>query len=397
MPANVGDRMPWLIAVLVGMVLGGMAPVSGLGAAQDDQWRLEVTLSPVVDGFDQPLGVVQPDDGSDRLFVVEQGGLIKIVREGATLDEPFLDVTDVVGTNGSERGLLSMAFHPDYAENGLFYIDYTDTNGDSVIARYQVSDDPDRADRESAQTLMQVDQPFANHNGGLLRFGPDGYLYIGFGDGGSGGDPNGNAQNLQTVLGKVLRLDVDPEAVTDDQPYLIPEDNPFVDQAGARPEIWAYGLRNPWRFSFDRETGDLWISDVGQNAWEEVNFAPASSGGGENYGWVIREGTHCYPEGDDCASEGLVAPVAEYSHAFGVSVTGGYAYRGDDVASLEGVYLFADFGSGLMWGLRRDGDEWVMSEPVETDLTISAFGEGLEGELYMTAFDGTVYEVTGGG
>lgn len=397
MPIRTFDRPPagrtGLIALLLGLML-----VSAFGggpvAAQADPAAPEIRLTPVVDGFDRPLGVVQPDDGTDRLFVVEQDGLIKVVSDGKTVGEPFLDLTGIVGTNGSERGLLSMAVHPDYAENGLFYVDYTDANGDSVIARYQVSDDPNRADPDSAQTLMLVDQPFANHNGGLVTFGPDGYLYVGFGDGGSGGDPNGNAQNLKTVLGKILRLDVDPATVTDEQPYLIPADNPFVDQAGARPEIWAYGLRNPWRFSFDRETGDLWIADVGQNAWEEVDFQPAGSEGGENYGWVIREGSHCYPDGDDCSSEGLVEPVAEYSHDAGNSVTGGFVYRGEEIAGLAGTYLFADFGSGLLWGLTRAGDGWRMSEPLETGLTISAFGQDREGRLYLTAFDGTIYEVT---
>ena len=242
---------------------------------------------------------------------------------------------------------------------------------------------------------MHVDQPFPNHNGGLVMFGPDGYLYVGFGDGGSAGDPKRNAQSLKTVLGKVLRLDVDPSKVTDDQPYLIPEDNPFVDQAGARPEIWAYGLRNPWRFSFDRETGDLWIADVGQNSWEEVNYQPADSPGGENYGWVEREGAHCYPDGDACPLDGMVDPVAEYSHDVGISITGGYVYRGDAAAGLQGVYLFADFGFGYIWGLLPDGGDWIMTEPLETGLNISSFGQDLDGRLYLSAFDGTVYEVTG--
>ncbi len=385
----------WRLAVVLALALVSLPIGYGRLAAQGDVSPPDISLTPVVDGFDRPLGVVQPDDGTDRLFVVEQSGQIKIVADGAVARRPFLDLTGVVDTNGSERGLLSLAFHPDYAENGFFYVDYTDTNGDSVIARYRVSDDPSLADPESEQVVMRVDQPFPNHNGGLLLFGPDGYLYVGFGDGGSAGDPHGNGQNLGTVLGAILRLDVDPDAVTDETPYLIPEDNPFVNEAGARPEIWAYGLRNPWRFSFDRETGDVWIADVGQNAWEEVNYQPAESGGGENYGWVMREGAHCYPEGDTCSTEGLVDPVAEYSRDLGISVTGGYVYRGEAVSDLNGTYLFADFGSGLIWGLTRDGDDWVMTEPLETGLTISAFGEDLAGELYLTAFDGTVYRVTG--
>lgn len=384
-----------MVGILLGLVLAGILSGPGWVAARVDQSPLGIALTPVVGGFDRPVGVVQPDDGSDRLFVVEQGGTIEIVSDGETFGQPFLDLSGLVGTNGSERGLLSMAFHPDYAENGFFYVDYTDTNGDSVIARYQVSDDPNQADPESAQTLMHVDQPFANHNGGLVLFGPDGYLYVGFGDGGSAGDPKRNAQSLKTVLGKVLRLDVDPAKVTDDRPYLIPADNPFVDQAGARPEIWAYGLRNPWRFSFDRETGDLWIADVGQNTWEEVNYQPAASTGGENYGWVEREGAHCYPDGDPCPADGMIDPVAEYSHDVGISITGGYVYRGDGVAGLEGMYLYADFGTGYMWGLIPSGDDWILTEPLDTGLTISAFGQDREAQLYVTAFDGTLYQVTG--
>jgi len=386
-----------LVTLLAAFALIGSG--RGRAAAQDDAGpdlaAFGVTLTALVEGFEQPLGVVQPDDGTGRLFVVEQSGRVQVVADGSIGPAPFLDITDRVGSDGSEQGLLSLAFHPAYAENGLFYVNYTDLNGDTVIARYAVTDDPALADPASEQVLMRVDQPYPNHNGGLLLFGPDGYLYAGFGDGGSGGDPEGNAQNLGTVLGKMIRLDVDPAAVTAEDPYLIPEDNPFVGQAGARPELWAYGLRNPWRFSFDRETGDLWIADVGQGAWEEVNVQPADSAGGENYGWVIREGAHCFPEGEDCPTDGLVEPVAEYGHDLGISVTGGYVYRGEAVTALAGVYLFADFGSGLVWGTAPDGDGWATSEPVETDLNISAFGEDLAGELYLTAFDGTLYAVGG--
>ncbi|MEJ7761876.1 MAG: PQQ-dependent sugar dehydrogenase [Thermomicrobiales bacterium] len=373
----------------------GLAPVAAQGEPDPDLSAFGITLTPLVEGFEQPLGVVQPDDDTGRLFVVEQPGWVQVVVDGAIAPAPFLDITDLVGSDGSEQGLLSLAFHPQYADNGLFYVNYTDLEGDTVIARYAVSADPALADPASEQVLMRVDQPYPNHNGGLVLFGPDGYLYAGFGDGGSGGDPEGNAQDLGTVLGKMLRLDVDPAAVTAEEPYLIPADNPFAGQAGARPEIWSYGLRNPWRFSFDRETGDLWIADVGQGAWEEVNHQPASSTGGENYGWVIREGAHCYPEGDDCATGGLVEPVAEYGHDLGVSVTGGYVYRGAEMPELAGVYLFADFGTGLVWGTVPDGDGWATTAPVETGLNISAFGEDLAGELYVTAFDGTLYQVAG--
>ena len=397
-PTTSRSRLVVLLMALVAVVAPvaiGMAPAGAQGGGDPDLSTFSVTLEPLTSGFEQPLGVVQPDDGTGRLFVVEQPGRVQVVSDGVISPEPFLDITDRVGSDGSEQGLLSIAFHPAYADNGLFYVNYTDLEGDSVIARYAVTADPAVADPDSEQVLMRVDQPYPNHNGGLVLFGPDGYLYAGFGDGGSGGDPEGNAQDLGTVLGKMLRLDVDPETVTADEPYLIPADNPFVGQAGARPEIWSYGLRNPWRFSFDRETADLWIADVGQGAWEEVNVQPADSPGGENYGWVIREGAHCYPEGEDCATEGLVDPVAEYGHDLGVSVTGGYVYRGEAVPDLAGIYLFADFGTGLVWGTAPDGDGWATSEPVETGLNISAFGEDVTGELYVTAFDGTLYRVAG--
>jgi len=343
----------------------------------------------VADGFDQPVQVVDPGDGSGRLFVVEQPGRIRIVRDGQVVPESLLDITDLVGCCG-ERGLLSVAFHPDYANNGYVFIDYTDRNGDTVVARYQVSTtDPNRVDVASAETILVVDQPAANHNGGLLLFGPtDGYLYIGLGDGGGGNGQNG--QDLSTLLGKILRIDVDK--TSDDLRYAIPPDNPFVDEPGARPEIWALGLRNPWRFSFDRDTADLWIGDVGSATYEEVDYQPVASPGGENYGWDLMEGTACRVD-EGC--DGFVVPVSGFDHDEGCVVTGGYAYRGSALPDLRGVYLFADYCSGRVWGLVRDASNaWIRLGPVETGLRISSFGEDASGELYVVDIQGGIYRLT---
>ena len=387
------------------------APAGTAGAQEEapatapfDPDTFAVGFEPIATGFERPVHVADAGDGSGRLIVVEQPGRIRVVRDGEVLAEPFLDIVELVNSEGNEQGLLSVAFHPDYEENGLFYVGYTarratgDSVGDNTVARYRVSaDDPDRADSASGEILLAVPDPFRNHNGGLVMFGPDGYLYVGLGDGGSSGDPEENAEDPDALLGKILRLDVDGAA--DGEPYAIPPDNPFADGEGGAPEVWAYGLRNPWRFSFDRATGDLWIADVGQNAFEEVNVQPAASEGGENYGWDLMEGTHCF-EDEDCAAtaedQDLILPVAEYDHDFGISVTGGYVYRGDAVPTLRGVYLYADFGTGLVWGLGRDAaGDWVTSDPVETGLNPSSFGEDEAGELYVTAFDGTLYRVTG--
>ncbi len=367
-----------------------------------DPATFAIGFETVAEGFDRPVHVADPGDGSGRLFVVEQEGRIRIVRDGETEPEPFLDIVDRVESGGNEQGLLGIAFHPDFAENGLFFVGYTARGGDgagnNTVARFRVADDPNRADRESGAILLSVPDPFRNHNGGLVAFGPDGYLYVGFGDGGASGDPEENAEDPSALLGKILRIDIDrPDA---GQPYGIPADNPFADGVDGAPEVWAYGLRNPWRFSFDRETGDLWIADVGQNAREEVNVQSAESAGGENYGWDLMEGTACF---EDAACEAtaedldLVLPVAEYGRDLGISVTGGYVYRGEAVPELRGVYLFADFGTGLLWGLGRDAaGEWVASEPVETGINPSSFGEDAAGELYVTDLNGGLYRVTGG-
>ncbi|MFQ5527607.1 MAG: PQQ-dependent sugar dehydrogenase, partial [Thermoanaerobaculia bacterium] len=265
-----------------------------------------IELVEVAAGFDRPLGLVPPGDGSGRLFVVEQGGRIKILDRGTELAEPFLDLSGSVSCC-DERGLLGLAFHPDYASDGLFFVNYTDLAGDTVVSRFSVSSaDANRADTGSETGILSFDQPFGNHNGGHLAFGPDGYLYVSSGDGGSGGDPQNNGQSLDTLLGKILRVDVDGS------PVAIPPDNPFVNDPNARPEIWAYGLRNPWRFSFDRDTGDLFIGDVGQNAREEIDLQPGSSPGGENYGWRRMEGSRCFNPSSGCDNGELVLPIAEY-------------------------------------------------------------------------------------
>jgi glucose/arabinose dehydrogenase len=371
------------LSVAVALALAGQTSTDAR-----DSGVFDFGLDLVADGFDQPVQVVDPGDGSGRLFVVEQPGRIHIVRDGRVVPGPFLDITNLVGCCG-ERGLLSIAFHPDYANNGYVFVDYTDRNGGTVVARYRVSStDPDRADPASAKTFLFVDQPAANHNGGLLLFGPqDGYLYIGLGDGGGGNGQNG--QDLSTLLGKILRIDVDQ--MTDDLRYAIPPDNPYVDQPGARPEIWALGLRNPWRFSFDRVTGDLWIGDVGSATYEEVNYEPAASPGGENFGWDLMEGTAC-DAGGGC--DAFVAPVSGFDHDEGCVITGGYVYRGSTIPDLHGVYLFADYCSGRVWGLVRDASNaWTRLGPVETGLRISSFGEDASGEFYVVDIQGAVYRL----
>lgn len=358
----------------------------------------EATLSPaapnpgayawqlVAQGFVNPIFLTHANDGSGRLFVAEQGGKILLLQDGAVQAEPFLDLTGIAVESASERGLLGLAFHPDYATTGQFFVNYTDVNGDTVIARYSVSADPNRADPASAEVLLQIDQPFRNHNGGDIAFGPDGYLYIGLGDGGSAGDPEGNGQDLNTLLGKLLRIDVNAD------PYAVPGDNPFANSADAKPQIWAYGLRNPWRFSFDRATGDLYLGDVGQGEWEEINFQPAASAGGENYGWVLYEGNHPYAGG---SSEGLVFPVTEYSHGEGgCSVTGGYVYRGPSLPDLNGVYLFGDYCTGLVWSLyQTEAQTWVRDLFANTSFNISSFGEDQAGELYLLDHSGAIYQL----
>lgn len=323
--------------------------------------------------------------GDERLFVVEQRGLIYVIEEGQILEPPFLDLRERVNNSGNEQGFLGLAFHPDYAQNGFFYVNYTDAGGSTNISRFQVSDNPNQALPESEALVLGIDQPYANHNGGGLIFGPDGFLYIAAGDGGSGGDPQNNGQRLDTLLGKMLRIDVDR-----DDPYTIPTSNPFAFEGG-RGEIWSYGLRNPWRFSFDSATGDLYIGDVGQRNWEEVNFQESKSHGGENYGWNIREGTHAYASGD---SQGLIDPIAEYSHDEGCSVTGGVVVRGDSLPTWHGIYLYADYCTGTVWGAKRSAQGvWEIVSIYDTNFQISSFGEGADNAVYLLDHNGGVYRL----
>ena len=347
-----------------------------------DPSAIAIGFESVVGGLSSPLAVTNAADGSGRTFVAEQGGAVRIIRDGALVDRPFLDISDRI-SSGGERGLLGLAFHPDFPTDPRFFVNYTDSNGDTRVASFaQDASDPDRADPSSEIRLLFIKQPFANHNGGALAFGQDGFLYIATGDGGSGGDPQGNGQNLDTLLGKILRIDVDQTEA--DHPYAIPADNPFVGRAGAQPEIFTYGMRNPWRMSFDRATGDLWIGDVGQGAWEEIDVVRSGTSG-QNFGWNRMEGAHCFQPKEGCEDPSLVLPVTEYGRNLGSTVIGGGVYRGSEQPLLVGGYVFADYGSGRVFLIdpKSDGP----AEPVvalDSDATISSFGEGEDGELYAT-------------
>lgn len=328
-------------------------------------------------------GLVRPVDlqpVGDRLFLVEQPGVIRLAVGSRIQDVPYLDIRDRVNSSANEQGLLGLAFHPDFAANGFFYVNYTGSGGDTFVSRFQANPLDSTADPASETILLNFDQPFANHNGGGMVFGPDGYLYISTGDGGSAGDPFGNGQSLDTLLGKILRLDVNAAP-----PYAIPPDNPFA-QRGGRLEIWDYGLRNPWRFAFDPANHDLYIADVGQGSWEEINYEPAGSAGGANYGWNLREGAHAYQGG---SAPGLVDPVAEYSHDYGCSVTGGVVVRDPSLPEWQGVYLYADYCSGIVWGLlRTPSGEWRNDILFRTDFNVSAFGVDVAGRVYLLDLQG---------
>jgi glucose/arabinose dehydrogenase len=346
-----------------------------------------------VGGFVQPVHIAHAGDGSGRIFVVEQAGRIRILDNRVVLPSPFLDISAKLVCCG-ERGLLSVAFPPGFASKGYFYVNYTRVpDGSTVVARYRVSiGDANAADPASEEVILAIPQPFSNHNGGQLAFGSDNNLYIGMGDGGSGGDPLNNGQSPGTLLGKILRIDVESGAV----PYGIPPTNPFLGVAGYRPEIWALGLRNPWRFSFDRLAGDLYIGDVGQGAVEEVDFEPAGSPGGRNYGWNIMEGAGCYNT-NSCATAGLTLPAATYGHSLGCSVTGGVVYRGTALPALQGIYFYGDFCSGRIWGLRKQGAGWETAElpvPGNPPMNISTFGEDEAGNVYLANYaDGDLLEM----
>ncbi|MGH2466375.1 MAG: PQQ-dependent sugar dehydrogenase, partial [Candidatus Limnocylindrales bacterium] len=362
---------------------------------------LHLSLDRVAGGLAQPVGIVAPGDGSGRLFVVERAGRIRILSaSGALQAAPFLDIRTLVGSGYVEQGLLGLAFSPAYATDGRFYVDYTDdtsATGNTIVAEYHRLD-ATHAAPTSARVLLTVPQPFQNHNGGQLAFGPDGDLYIAFGDGGSGGDPGDRAQDLGQLLGKILRLDVRPGAATGGLPYGIPASNPFVGRAGARGEIWAYGLRNPWRFSFDRSTGDLLIGDVGQSAHEEVDLLPGGRGG-QDLGWRIMEGISCYSPPTGCDRSGLIPPVATYDHGTGdCAVIGGFVYRGPSQPALAGVYLMGDECSGRLRGFidaaarsaAAAGRQVPAPILLQTSLTMSSLGQGDDGALYLC-------DLTGGG
>ncbi|MEX2402327.1 MAG: PQQ-dependent sugar dehydrogenase [Rhodothermales bacterium] len=346
--------------------------------------------------FTRPVDFQTADDGSNRLFVVEQAGVIRVFDNDPEVGEHavFLDIRERVRDAGNEEGLLGLAFHPDYAQNGTFFVDYTASDPRrTVIARYRVDPrNPDRALPGSEEVVLEIPQPFGNHNGGQIVFGPDGYLYISMGDGGSGGDPRGNGQDRSTLLGALLRIDVE---ATDAEgaAYAIPPDNPFAgNEDGFREEIYAYGLRNVWRFSFDGPTGRLWAADVGQNAYEEVNVVER----GGNYGWNVMEGLHCFEPSEGCDRDGLEMPVWEYSHGEGSSITGGFVYRGTEVPELEGRYVVADYVSGRIWALTYDGAEAEAEELMDTALAIASFGVDQREEFYVLAFDGKIYRIVEG-
>jgi len=359
-----------------------LAGISAVAHAQS------VRLQLVVSGLNSPLDFQLSHDGTGRFFVVEQGGTIRIVKGKKLLATPFLDIHTTIEAGG-EKGLLGLAFHPQYKANGRFFLNYTRrVNGQlqTVIAEYHVSaTDPNRANPNSGKVLLRFNQPFDNHNGGQIAFGKDGFLYIGTGDGGSGGDPQGNGQSLATLLAKILRIDINSGS-----PYGVPPDNPFVGLAGARPEIWAYGFRNPWRFSFDLKTKRFFIGDVGQSNWEEIDILAK----GGDFGWNIMEGNHCYPPGASCNPSGLIPPIAEYDHSQGIAVIGGYVYRGKAIPALAGMYVFGDFGSGQIWTLQENPPGvWTRASLINAGFNISAFGRAGNNELYVLNYGGALYKL----
>ncbi len=360
---------------------------------------VHLTLTPFITGLEQPVFVTHAGDGSNRLFVVERRGLIWVYADGQTGATPFLDIRDRVTDAGQEQGLLGLAFDPAFGESGAFWVNYTAGRGDTTLSRFTISaDDASQSDPDSEQVLLTIDQPAGNHNGGMVAFGPDGMLYMGTGDGGAANDRYANGQNPATLLGKMLRLDVTSLPGS----YAIPDDNPWIatpwNGQDVRDEVWAVGLRNPWRYSFDRLTGDLWIGDVGQNIFEEIHFVAANSPGGLNFGWPIMEATHCFPDSALCDPTGLEIPVTDYQHgADGCSVTGGYVYRGQQVPILGGVYFYSDYCSGNIWAIYPAASAiggWQNSLLAKSQGTISSFGEDEAGELYVTDLvKGIVYRL----
>jgi glucose/arabinose dehydrogenase len=370
-------------------LLGALAAACGSDSGGPTGTDPTLALVPVVSGLNFPLFLTAPPGDTGRLFIVEKAGVIRIVKHGSLLGTPFLNITSLT-TKGGEQGLLGLAFSPDYSTSGRFYVSYTTTGGGnaghSVIARYHVSSDPDLSGTADT-VILTVNQPFANHNGGNIIFGPDGFLYFGLGDGGDAGDPFETGQDRTDLLGSMLRLDVSGAS------YSIPAGNPYVGHATFRQELWNYGLRNPWRWSFDRQTGDLYIADVGQNKYEEVDVVPAGAGGGQNFGWDDMEGTHCF-EDANCASNPAIRPVLDYGHNEGCSVTGGYVYRGAAVPAIQGLYFYSDYCAGVLRSFRwsaggiTEQKSWTL---LHTGGGVTSFGEDAQGELYLLSNSGTVY------
>jgi glucose/arabinose dehydrogenase len=350
-----------------------------------------IALTPFVSGFTGPIDFQAPDDGSARIFIVQQPGTIRIVSGGAVRATPFLDISSKVNFDGGEQGLLGLALHPNYGTSKRFYLNYDRLSGglmQTVIAEYQASTDPNLANAASERILLTVNQPFANHKGGQMAFGPDGFLYIAFGDGGGSGDPSGNGQNLQTLLGKILRIDVDHSATG--LQYAIPADNPFVG-GSSLGEIFAYGFRNPWRFSFESGTGRLFVADVGQDKFEEVDLVQK----GLNYGWNTMEGAHCFNPSTGCNMTGLALPIAEYDHSEGATVIGGYVYHGTAITVLAGAYVFGDFSNGKIWELTESSGTWTRTQLLSSGHKMSSFGRHAAGELYVVDYaNGSVFKIT---
>ena len=376
--AACGEARPTLVPATVAPT----SPIAIRTPVPSNNTTLTWSVTPVAKGFTDPVFITHANDDSGRIFVVEQGGTIRTF-DGKT----FLDIRDRVNQGGSEQGLLGMAFAPDFKTSGRFYLNYTANNDDSITSRFTIKPDG-TGDPASEEILFRIEDPAANHNGGMVAFGNDGYLYVGLGDGGGAGDRFGNGQNRNTLWGKLLRLDVSGATG-----YTAPSDNPFDGDDG-RAEIWAYGLRNPWRFSFDSETGDLWLADVGQGALEEINFVPVKDQGGLNYGWNTLEGSSCY-KSDGCGTEGLLMPVAEYTHGEGgCSVIGGYRYRGAQFPAMRGIYTYGDYCSGQIWQLREVNGTWQSSEIMDVPFLISSFGEDQNGEIYVAGYnDGVIYQL----
>lgn len=403
-----------VLAIGVGFWLTGESPVPAQ-AAPRIPWPT-ISFSPVVSGLSAPTVITHAGDGSNRIFVAERAGRIRIIKSGVLLATPFLDISARINSAGGEQGLLGIAFPPNYASKGYFFVYYTNKTGvgDTIVSRFRITGNPDIADPNSEELVLTQTQPYANHNGGEIQFGRDGFLYIALGDGGSGGDPQNYAQNPASLLGKILRIDVEPKLppgtpatgvytyylpIIARNPtmlgYTIPITNPYTNTVGYRGEIWAWGLRNPWRFSFDRLTGDMYIGDVGQGAWEEIDFEPASSPGGKNYGWRCYEGNHAYNTASCLPQNSYVAAVAEYNHSVGCSVTGGYVYRGPSYPAMQGIYFYGDFCSNRVWGLQFEAGAWLSTQLSTAPSNVSTFGEDQAGELYVAGYgNGTIYKIT---